>query len=496
MNLIDLLRGGGMGLTTGVLGAPVDIATLLMRPFGYKTEKPVGGSDWIADKLGVGTADSGEETVGRLATGLLGPAGAAKAAVMVPMLLKTGGRAKDALEAEAKLRAMPELAKRYQQTYHPVEAFGPKKKPGQQYYAAKAHSPEAEQVKVLRDAARKEYETGADTYQPFFDVSKRFDVDEANYPRDAGNTLTDALPKTAKTIQQWKDRYDTPSVRRRLIEAYIRGSGDEGAKNWYAMGQLEKEFVKELGPEAGRKAFRERFADSMAATTGGASPDDNLLMAAYSNYVKGDFPKNRDGSIQSFDVPFPVGGRYAAGNLKMADKVMSGGLLTADNQPKRYNFSGNFMGRKGNQTLDEQMMTIFEDPAEQRFKDAYAAYAKDKKKPLSFDDWFVSNEKGAREKAPPGDSYGVLEAIANDVAREMGVNPMNFQDVAWRGAKGGKGHPMIEEVNRMLHRTSRVTGLPQDKVLKGFIRGNMPMYGMGAGAVGLPFLLGGQEEEF
>lgn len=32
-------------------GAPVDIATLLMRPFGYSTEKPVMGSDWIKAQM-------------------------------------------------------------------------------------------------------------------------------------------------------------------------------------------------------------------------------------------------------------------------------------------------------------------------------------------------------------------------------------------------------------------------------------------------------------
>jgi hypothetical protein len=30
-----------------LVGAPVDVATMLLRPFGYSTEKPVMGSDWI-----------------------------------------------------------------------------------------------------------------------------------------------------------------------------------------------------------------------------------------------------------------------------------------------------------------------------------------------------------------------------------------------------------------------------------------------------------------
>jgi hypothetical protein len=34
-----------------IAGAPVDIATMLMRPFGYSTEKPVMSSDWIKEQM-------------------------------------------------------------------------------------------------------------------------------------------------------------------------------------------------------------------------------------------------------------------------------------------------------------------------------------------------------------------------------------------------------------------------------------------------------------
>ena len=39
---------------------------------------------------------------------------------------------------------------------------------------------------------------------------------------------------------------------------------------------------------------------------------------------------------------------------------------------------------------------------------------------------------------------------------------------------------MMQEVNEMLARTSKITGEPQENVLKGFIRGDKPMYGLGA----------------
>jgi hypothetical protein len=71
-NLLDLARGGLMGVTTDVLGYPVDLATMAMRPFGYNVEKPVGGSDWLADKL-TSPNNSLAEIAGRTATGMITP---------------------------------------------------------------------------------------------------------------------------------------------------------------------------------------------------------------------------------------------------------------------------------------------------------------------------------------------------------------------------------------------------------------------------------------
>lgn len=70
--MLDAARGGLMGVTTDVLGYPVDLMTTALRPFGYNVEKPVGGSDWLADKL-TNPTGSVAETAGRVATGMLTP---------------------------------------------------------------------------------------------------------------------------------------------------------------------------------------------------------------------------------------------------------------------------------------------------------------------------------------------------------------------------------------------------------------------------------------
>jgi hypothetical protein len=70
--LIDYTRGALMGVTTDVLGYPVDTVSMAMRPFGYNVDQPIGGSDWLANKLTSPTG-SPSEMAGRITTGMLTP---------------------------------------------------------------------------------------------------------------------------------------------------------------------------------------------------------------------------------------------------------------------------------------------------------------------------------------------------------------------------------------------------------------------------------------
>lgn len=71
--VMDALRGGLMGLSTDVLGGPVDLMTTVLRPFGYSVQNPVGGSDWLAGIMGNAPSGTLPETVARNITGLLMP---------------------------------------------------------------------------------------------------------------------------------------------------------------------------------------------------------------------------------------------------------------------------------------------------------------------------------------------------------------------------------------------------------------------------------------
>ena len=314
-------------------------------------------------------------------------------------------------------------------------------KTGKQFLQ-KQLSPEAIEVQKARKLAQKEIDVG--NYKPFFDIEKRFYADPSRYQL-AGTTLTDIVPKKTDTIAKYEQLANQPESLLRLRGAFDVAKDRPLAKNWYAMGQLENEFIRELGPIEGPKQFRARFADAMAATTGGADPNSNLMMAAFTNYQKG---LGKEIPTTAADLPFPIGGRFVSGNMEQAKKLQDLGLIPVTN-PKRHNFSANFLGYRDRSTLDEQMSQLW-DP---------------------------------KMMAPPPNAYGIYEQALAKEARRAGVEPANFQDIAWAGAKDYPGKPMIREINEMLARTNMITGEPQEEILKGYIRANKPMYGIaGAGA--------------
>lgn len=348
-----------------------------------------------------------------------------------------GSIAKKGLELSKKFNYDPyKMSQQYPDVIPPVLAVDAKT--GKEFMQ-KQLSPEALEVQKARKFAQKQIDAG--NYQPFFDVEKRFYVDPSYYPT-AGYTATDIVPKKADTIAKYEALANEPEALARLRGAFEKAKDRPAAKDWYAMGQLEQEFIKELGPVEGRKQFKARFADAMAATTGGADPNSNLMMAAFTNYQKG---LGQEIPTKAADLPFPIGGRFVSGNMEQAKKLAEMGEIPVTN-PKRHNFSANFLGHRDVSTLDEQMSQLW-DP---------------------------------KMMSPPPNAYGIYQQALAKEAKKAGVQPANFQDIAWAGAKDYPGKPMMQEINEMIERTHAITGEPKEEILKGFIRGNKPMYGISA----------------
>ena len=71
------------GLVAGTLGAPVDLASMAMRPFGYSVEKPFGGSEYIGQKMqDAGLVSAERRPLAELATGFALPTSAAVKTMM------------------------------------------------------------------------------------------------------------------------------------------------------------------------------------------------------------------------------------------------------------------------------------------------------------------------------------------------------------------------------------------------------------------------------
>lgn len=79
--LLGALNRGAVG---GLLGGPVDIATMAMRPLGYRVEKPVGGSEWIGDQMErMGIVGPQRNAVAETLASVAGPAAMMRAAPAV-----------------------------------------------------------------------------------------------------------------------------------------------------------------------------------------------------------------------------------------------------------------------------------------------------------------------------------------------------------------------------------------------------------------------------
>lgn len=354
-------------------------------------------------------------------------------------------------------------------TRYPRVAFpevGVNEETGKLFFA-RGKSPEAEAVMALRKQVQKDIKAGK--YEPFFKLEERYDVDPANYPRPEMTTKT--LPKLDATQERYRKAVDTPQARDRLKAAYEKGLS-ELSKNWYMVGQLEDMYVKRLGPEEGRRRFADHI-DAIAATTGGNDPTSNWIMARYGIYKRAKGERMPEmGAL----MPSPVGGRYAGNNAGTFEKLMHGLGIAPDVNPKRYDFARNFLGHVDSGTIDEQMTKLITPEVDIEKPLTKKQIAQGMTEP--------QYSKKKNPLAPPGDSYGVYQAIIIDTAKEMGIDPRMLQEVAWAGAKSSEGMPMMQHINESIERTSKITGLTPEEVVNGWIDEKLPAFGF-AGGVGI-----------
>jgi len=342
----------------------------------------------------------------------------------------------------------------YAEEYPPIGPGTPTPKTNPKFegetYLEKTLTPESAQFEKARTkviAGMKK-----EGYTPYYNLEERFPADPSKYPGRNVDTL-ELVPSRADTVDKYMEQIGAPMTRAALRQAFKRGTELGNAHDWYFMGQLEADFIKELGPKAGREAFLQRFATPMAATTSGNQPTANLLTAHYLNYLR-----NRGLPLPSgaWETPPSVGGRFFMTNVRDYNKIMGGGgyqALGAD-QPKMHNFARSFAGDLSRAVMDEQMA------------EGMLAHA------------------GKQSLADPARkvAYGFLERALHQEAKRAGVQPGAYQDVAWAGFKNEPGKPMMEHINDAIERTHQLTGMPREEIVRrGLVRGEIPLYARGPG---------------
>jgi len=337
----------------------------------------------------------------------------------------------------------PQYAERYPETGPGVPTPDPETG---KMFLAKELTPEAKAFEKTRAAIIKDMKQKG--YTPYFDPRERFYADAPSYPPNV-DTLT-IVPKKQATIDKDMATIGSEATRERLRQGYARGLMIPESGDWYAVGQLEQEAKKQLGARAGREGFKD-FATSMSSTTGGANPESNLLMAQYVRYLRGhDLPY----PVGAYEMPFPIGGRYATKNIEMDKRIFDEGGYRAlgEGNPKRHDFAQAIMGNRNVAVMDEQM---------------------------------TGGMTPGLAMPPPG-KYGLYARVAQEEAARAGVPPANLQDVAWAGFKDMKeGKPLISYINDAIERTHRLTGMPRDEIVRrGLAEGKIPIYGA-AGLLGL-----------
>ena len=358
-------------------------------------------------------------------------------------------------------RQFPELAERYPLVLPgrpAIDAVTGKE------YIAKDLSDEAKAVAQARAIAQKEIKAG--NFDPYFPPENRQPVDKGLFPQYDFDT-TQLVASRPETFAKYDAIANDPRAEQSLIQMMLKGKeSEETASGWYHMNQLLEKYIEVYGPEIGPDKFRTNFAESMAATTGGMSPTNNFMLAHYGNFNANQtpYPSNapQELSLGAYDMPYPI----AAGKMGLRNNadafnkmVLGEAGITPDN-PKRFDFAGNFLGQD-RAVMDEQMMG--------------GSFGKIDPKLAG---------------APPAKMYGHFANKVGEIGQDLGMSPSNAQELGWFGAKAFKNpgkditpQPMIDDVNQAIERTHRITGLPHDEIVeRGVVKQEIPLYAQG-GAV-------------
>ncbi len=102
--------------------------------------------------------------------------------------------------------------------------------------------------------------------------------------------------------------------------------------------------------------------------------------------------------------------------------------------------------------------------------------------------WQLTNPSGGLYKIPPRDLHAYIEHITQQEAARLGMLPAQHQASVWIAGGNELGRPsprsFLDAFNERLGYTANALGVPQDEVLKRFVRGDASLLAIPALSLG------------
>jgi hypothetical protein len=280
-------------------------------------------------------------------------------------------------------------------------------------------------------------------------------------------------------------------VRDRMLDTIAVGE-KMGGPIWYNTWPLREAFISELGKARGEEAFR-KYMDFVAATSPRSEVGANVRNASYyySRLMSGEGMPAVGGAN-----PKPYGHLLQQQHQMNARRVAGEGWNPLNN-PKSVSFVENLVGNQTPVTVDTHAFRlpaiVSEDPRflVKSFRTHPDAPAQNIRAAVENGGMEMREavERPAFWQAQPrANEYGAMEQYYQSLAKEVGLRPAQAQASAWIGGGEITGlvsdstKPFLGFLQDRVMLTARKTGLEPREVLKRFIRGQMPLMSVGAGA--------------
>lgn len=239
----------------------------------------------------------------------------------------------------------------------------------------------------------------------------------------------------------------TAAVRknRSAFEDNVKRGLDQGGLEWYNLDPLRRDYIAELGPEAGEREFA-RFTQHLAATSPRSKVAQNIRRSsAFSLINRHGLEVPEDQAMLSLLGPTLGHLAHRTAHLPAVRDIERLGTMAADEavllrRPKTSSFGENLRGNYEPVTVDAHNTRAWGLP-ESRTEPA----------------------------------YDVLEREQKDIAAKLGIRPAQVQSSAWIGAADETGvadaRPFINVFQDVLEKSAERQGIPADVLYQRFLRG-------------------------